>query len=61
MHVCESCREQVDPKDPTIVHAFEVVQVGGFGQPGGEEGEGMGVLFHESCFDEEDPRYRRKP
>lgn len=58
-HHCEACGHEVDPEDSDVVHAVEIVQAGGFGATR-HELEGMGVFFDESCFDEGDPRYRRR-
>jgi hypothetical protein len=57
--VCEACRQPLDPDEPGVIHAVELVPTRGFGT-GAEEQEGMRVLFHETCFDTSDPRYRRK-
>jgi hypothetical protein len=57
--ICERCRERVDPDDPSLIRAAKVVRTAGF-KVGVEEDEGMPVLFHESCWDEDDPRYMRR-
>jgi hypothetical protein len=56
--LCESCREPINPDAPGVVRAVEQKDLTGFGQAR-DMGDGMGVLFHEDCFPDGDPRYRR--
>jgi hypothetical protein len=53
------CRERIDPKTPDTVAAVELRRIATFG-PTIEYVEG-GVLFHEYCYPEGSPDYRRKP
>jgi hypothetical protein len=57
--LCETCRQEIDVNDPGTVHAVQLVEARGFGQTS-DLIEGQGALFHAECFDENDPRYRRK-
>ncbi|MBD0281675.1 MAG: hypothetical protein ICV69_05710 [Thermoleophilaceae bacterium] len=56
---CPTCGEAIDPDESDVVEAVEVAPVPGFGAPG-DTADGMSVVFHESCFPEGDPRYRRR-
>jgi hypothetical protein len=58
-HLCEECGHEVDPDHPNVVHAVQICQAGGYGATR-EDLEGTVVLFHETCFDEGDPRYRQR-
>jgi hypothetical protein len=58
-HICESCRERIDPNAPDTVAANEMTRVETFGSTG-EYLEGIGVFFHEGCYPEGSPAYRRK-
>ena len=57
--ICEMCRERVEPADPDVVYAVEVVRIDRMG--GTDYVEGMGSYFHEWCYPEGSPQYRRKP
>jgi hypothetical protein len=59
-HICEACREQIDPEAPDTVRAAELVKTVASG-PTVEYLEGMGVFFHEDCYPSGSPLYRRKP
>lgn len=56
VHICEACREVLDPDDPGVVRALEQVDTSTFGGP--DRTDGLGVFFHESCFPHGDPAYR---
>jgi hypothetical protein len=56
VHICEGCREIVEPADPSVVRALEQKDVSGFGRP--ETIDGLGVYFHEACFPDGHPAYR---
>jgi hypothetical protein len=56
VHICERCREVVEPDDPGVVRAVEQKDVSGFGKR--EVIDGLGVYFHEGCFPHGDPGYR---
>jgi hypothetical protein len=60
--ICETCREPLDASDPEAVRAVELVPLGTCGDEAdnNDVGEGLGVLFHASCFPEGHPGYRRK-
>jgi hypothetical protein len=60
VHICESCREEIDPDAPDTVRAVELKKTVTMG-PTVEYLEGMGVLFHEDCFPTGSSLYRRKP
>lgn len=47
----------VEPSDPDVVRAVELVDVTGFGGPQ-ETVEGLGVYFHRDHFPRNDPGYR---
>jgi hypothetical protein len=51
------CREQVEPADPEIVEAVELVEVVTFG-PGRQWREGLHVFFHRSHYPTGSRRYR---
>jgi len=59
-HRCEGCVKRIDPEAPDTVAAVEMVRTVAMG-PTIECVEGMGVLFHEYCYPEGSPDYRRKP
>jgi hypothetical protein len=62
MHVCQRCRQQVRPaSEPGIVYAVELVRTVAQLGPTIEYVEALGVFFHEDCFPEGSPAYRRKP
>ena len=56
IHICEGCRQILEPDDPGVVRAFEQKDVSGFGRR--EVIDGLGVYFHERCFPHGDPAYR---
>jgi hypothetical protein len=58
-HICETCRERIDPDAPDTVRAVELVKTVASG-PTVEYLEGMGVLFHEHCYPTGSALYRRK-
>jgi hypothetical protein len=47
-HVCEACRERVDPADPDVVRAVELVGYPAMGRI--HMAERFAVFFHRSCF-----------
>ena len=47
-HICEMCRERVDPADPGVVIAVEVQRIDRMG--GTDCVEGLGSYFHEEHF-----------
>jgi hypothetical protein len=58
--ICETCNEIVDPADPRIVFAKEVVAAGTMGNPSATV-LGLGVWFHDVCFPAGSPYYKRRP
>ena len=58
-HICEACRDRIDPGAPDTVRAVEMKEVVSMG-PTVERVEGLGVFFHEPCFPDGSPHYRRK-
>lgn len=56
--LCPTCGEAIEPDEPDVIEAVEIVSVPGSGAPG-DVAEGMKAVFHESCFPEGDPNYRR--
>jgi hypothetical protein len=58
-HICETCRERIDPNAPDTVRAVGMQKVEAFG-PTVEWIEGMGVFFHKHCYPTGSPQYRRK-
>lgn len=58
-HICETCRERIDPTAPDSVRAAEMHKAETFG-PTVEWIEALGVFFHERCYPTGSQRYRRK-
>ena len=56
--ICPSCGEAIEPDESDVVEAVEIVSVPAFGAPD-NVAEGMKALFHERCFPEGHPNYRR--
>jgi hypothetical protein len=59
-HICETCRERIDPDAPNTVRAVEMHKTVTMG-PTVEYVEGMGVFFHEDCYPTGSALFRRKP
>jgi hypothetical protein len=47
--ICELCREKVDPADPGIVRAIELIEVVGIG-PTHQQLPGLTVFFHREHY-----------
>jgi hypothetical protein len=47
--ICELCREKVDPADPDIVRAIEMIEVAGIG-PAHQRLPGLTVFFHREHY-----------
>jgi hypothetical protein len=47
--ICELCREKVDPADPDIVRAIELIEVVGVG-PAHQRLPGLTVFFHREHY-----------
>jgi hypothetical protein len=56
--LCPTCGEAIEPDEPDVIEAEEMVSMPGMGAPGDAE-PGLRVVFHEAHFPEGDPRYRR--
>jgi hypothetical protein len=48
--ICELCREKVDPADPAIVRAVEVIEVPGIGGENYQRIPGLTVFFHREHY-----------
>jgi hypothetical protein len=59
MVVCEVCAQQVDPEDPSLVHARVNSEAGGDGESSTADTE-ADVLFHAHCFPADSPVWRRR-
>ena len=57
-HICETCREKLDPNDPDTVRAFERVTTWAMGGRT-EQSDGLGVFFHARHYPTASRRYRR--
>jgi hypothetical protein len=47
--ICELCREKVDPADPEVVRAVEVIEVPGLGETY-QRVHGLTVFFHREHY-----------
>ena len=47
--ICELCREKVDPADPEVVRAVEVIEVPGLGETY-QRVRGLTVFFHREHY-----------
>jgi hypothetical protein len=56
--LCPTCGEAIEPEDTTVIEAVERLPAPTFGDPG-DAVEGLRYAFHEECWDEGDPLYRR--
>jgi hypothetical protein len=56
---CPTCGEMIEPDEPDVVEAEEIVSMPGMGAGATDTAEGMKAVFHEACFPEGDPDYRR--
>jgi hypothetical protein len=52
--ICPTCGDVIEPDELDVVEAVEIVAVPGFDAPS-DTAEGMGVVFHPSCFPEGHP------
>jgi len=59
-HVCEACRERIDPDDPAIVRAVELQYSAVLDDEAVEPIEVLGVFFHADHFPTNSTKYRRK-
>ena len=53
--ICELCREKVDPADPNVVRAVEVIEVPGIGDY--QRIPGLAVFFHREHYPNGSPDY----
>lgn len=54
--ICESCREKVDPADPGVVRAVEMIEVVTFGLTH-ERVPGLTVFFHREHYPSDSDDY----
>ena len=47
--ICELCREKVDPADPAVVRAVEVIEIATMG-PTNDRVRGLTVFFHREHY-----------
>jgi hypothetical protein len=57
-YICEMCRDPINPDTPDTVHAVEVKRLDAMTTT--HYVDGLAVLFHEDCYPEGAPNYRRK-
>jgi hypothetical protein len=57
---CPGCGRRIDPDDPANLKAVEMMATGTFGDPADNNdlSEGMGAVFHPSCFNPRDPNWK---
>jgi hypothetical protein len=59
--ICPTCRDWIDPADPSLIFAYEQKDASGFSADGHREMiDGIPGCFHPSCFPGL-PRYRQAP
>ena len=56
---CPTCGEVIEPDEPNVIEAAEIVSTPGMGAGRGDAAEGMTAVFHEACFPVDHPNYRR--
>lgn len=54
--ICEVCREKVDPEDPNVVRAVEMIEVLIFGSTN-QRLPGLSVFFHREHYPDDSPDY----
>jgi hypothetical protein len=54
--ICELCREQVDPADPNVVRAVEMIELVAMG-PTYYRAPGLSVFFHREHYPSGSPDY----
>jgi hypothetical protein len=57
--ICELCREKVDPADPNVVRAVEVIEVPGMGEDY-QRIPGLTVFFHREHYPSGSTDYARQ-
>jgi len=55
--ICELCREKVDPADPTVLRAVEMIEIVMFGA-GSERLPGLTVFFHGDHYPSDSDDYQ---
>ena len=58
IHICELCRNVLDPDEPGVVRAVQLLNADTLDSRG--EIEGLGVFFHGNCWGQGRSGYRRK-
>jgi hypothetical protein len=56
---CPTCGEAIEPDETGVVVAEEISPARGQGDAAYDTVGGRRDVFHESCFDDRDPNYRR--
>jgi hypothetical protein len=54
--ICELCREKVDPEDPKVVRAVEMIEIVSLG-PTYHRIPGLTVFFHREHYPSDSPDY----
>ena len=55
--ICELCREKVDPEDPEVVRAVEMIEIATLG-PTNERIPGLTVYFHREHYPSDSTDYQ---
>jgi hypothetical protein len=56
---CPACRRLITPEQVDVVEAVVIRPVPGFGTGPADTAEEPGFVFHEACFPDGDPNWRR--
>lgn len=54
--ICESCREKVDPADPNVVRAVEMIEIVTL-EPTNDRVAGLSVYFHREHYPSDSADY----
>jgi hypothetical protein len=57
--ICRTCGEAIEPDETDVVEAEEIRATPGQGDAAYDTAPGLRAVFHERCFREGDPNYRR--
>jgi hypothetical protein len=57
--ICPTCRVAIEPDETDVVVAEQIKWTPGQGDAAYDTAPGIRDVFHESCFDDRDPNYRR--
>lgn len=58
--ICELCRQKVDPADPNVLRAIEMIEIVSLG-PTYHRIPGLSVFFHREHYPSESPDYELAP